>query len=170
MEIEELNNLPRDPNQGGLYDIFVTTFVDNISVRIFGWLVPKECEMRIDLVCNSLYKNTKHVGILMALNNIQNPLSIKEGDIILYVNEKDIDKFKQGKINSDKVRTDLVNANKGNKKDPARIEFQKNKKQNDALPPTIKKNSSPNVIVNPNTQEIILAPNVISKSLSQIKK
>ena len=170
MNIEELNVLPRDPNQGGLYDIFVTTFVDNLYVKIFGFLVTKECEMRIDLVSNLLYKDTKYVGVLMALNNIQNPFSIKEGDIILYANEKDLDKFKQGKINSDTIRTNLVNANKGTKKDPARIEFQKNKKQNDSLPPTIKKDSSPNVIVNPNTQEITLAPNVISKSLSQINK
>jgi len=121
MDIEELNNLPRDPNQGGLYDIFVTTFVDNISVKIYGWVVPKECEMRIDLVSNSFYKNTKHAGVILALNNIQNPLSIKEGDIILYVNEKDIDKFKQGKINSDTIRTNLVKCEqryqKGSSKD-----------------------------------------------------
>lgn len=170
MEIDDLKNLQRDPDQGGMYDVFATTFVDNASVKIFGYVVTQECEMRIDLICREIYNNIKHTGFLLSINNILNPLSISEGTIMLYVNEKDIDKFKQGKINSDKVRQDLVNANKGNKKDPARIEFQKNKKQNDALPPTIKKDSSPNVIVNTNTQEIILAPNIISKSLSQINK
>jgi len=45
--------------------------------------VPKEFEMRPDLIAGAVYNNSLYAEIILKYNGISNPFSIKEGDIIL---------------------------------------------------------------------------------------
>lgn len=45
--------------------------------------VPKEFEMRPDLISGAVYNNTLYAELILKYNGISNPFSIKEGDIIL---------------------------------------------------------------------------------------
>ena len=152
MEYSDLNSLKRDSEQNGLYDLFTTTFVNNIKVEVFGHVVSKEEEMRPDLISKAIYKRMDHVSFLCDLNNVKNPLSVKAGDIWLYVNEDQITLFKPTEAVKDNVRQELINKNKGAKKDPKRDTTPKK----EPLPPTIKKETTPNVTVDDQKAEIIL--------------
>jgi len=45
--------------------------------------VPKEFEMRPDLISGAVYNNSLYAEIILKFNGISNPFSIKEGDLIL---------------------------------------------------------------------------------------
>jgi hypothetical protein len=45
--------------------------------------IPKEFEMRPDLISGAVYNNSLYAEIIMKYNGISNPFSIKEGDLIL---------------------------------------------------------------------------------------
>lgn len=45
--------------------------------------VPKDFEMRPDLIAAAVYNNTSYAEIILKFNGISNPFSIKEGDLIL---------------------------------------------------------------------------------------
>ena len=163
MIYSDLDSLQRDKSQGGLYDMFITTFINNIKVEVFGYVIKKEEEMRPDLVCTSIYKKIDHVSFLCNLNNVKNPLSVKMGDIWLYVNENQIPTFTPSTATTDAVRQQLINKNKGAKVDPKRAS---EPTKPDTLPPTIKKETSPNVVVDDQLEVIILG----SASASQRPK
>lgn len=57
------------------------------------YMIPREYEMRMDLISNHLYGSAKYAEELMKLNNIINPFNIKEGDIIKYVSLTNIAKM-----------------------------------------------------------------------------
>jgi hypothetical protein len=73
--------------QNGLYKL------SNITVKSYDFTenqlglyrVPREHEMRIDLICMKLYDSLNYVEELMKLNNILHPFAIKEGDVINYL-------------------------------------------------------------------------------------
>jgi len=94
MDFKTLQFLERDKDQNGLYNLFATTFVMNRNVQVFGYPVQKGEDMRIDLIINSIYKNDKHANFILDINNIVNPVTIKAGDLLLYVNEEDIVKYR----------------------------------------------------------------------------
>lgn len=152
MIYSDLNDLQRDSKQQGLYDMFTTTFINNTAIEVFGHVVTKEEEMRPDLICNTIYKRIDFVSFLCDLNNVKNPLSVKTGDIWLYVNEKEVALFKPNSETKDNIRQELINKNKGAKKDPNRSD----KSIPDQLPPTIKKNTTPNITIDDAKSEVIL--------------
>jgi len=159
MEYKDLNTLKRDSDQGGLYDMFTTTFVNNILIEVYGHVVTREEEMRPDLISKTIYKNMDHVSFLCNLNNVKNPLSVKSGDIWLYVNEDQITLFNPTQATKDNIRQELVNKNKGAKVDPKR----KDGTKKESLPPTIKKETTPNVTINEQKAEIILGKSSASE-------
>ena len=63
--------------------------------------------MRLDYLCSDLYGDIKHLSLLLKINDIFNPYSIKEGDLIFYV--------PAGRIN-DSIYTDpkLIEQDKNN--------------------------------------------------------
>jgi hypothetical protein len=67
-----------------LSDISVLN-IDFTNTELGIYIVPREHEMRLDLISFKLYGTTNYVEELMKINNILNPFSIKEGDIINYV-------------------------------------------------------------------------------------
>jgi len=55
-----------------------------ISYNVYK--VPKEFEMRPDLISGAVYNNSLYAELILKYNGISNPFSIKEGDIILIPN------------------------------------------------------------------------------------
>jgi hypothetical protein len=136
-----IEKLERDRSQGGLYDLYTTFFVYNSRVLIYGYKVQRGESMRIDNICNKIYNNLNHQSFLLELNNIQNPLTIKEGDLILYVKENDIPLFKAPPELGAKIRDKVINnaiSDRKQKIDKARQDYIRKRKEVDALPPNIK--------------------------------
>ena len=69
---------------GQLYDLFSQTFSLK-RLPNYEYIVRKEEEMRIDLISFSIYKTTDYADMILNLNDIDNPLNIKSGDVIYYI-------------------------------------------------------------------------------------
>lgn len=148
MEIFDIDTLIKDSS--GSYDLTQTTFelILTGSVRFGTYEVQQGEEMRIDLVCNSIYQNTKYCDILLNVNNIDNPLNIKEGSFILFpIN--DIDALRYSATDNIDTNKILANSNKSTRKDQSRKQYAEN---NLNLPPTILEESTNQFnIDNPNS-------------------
>ena len=117
------------------YDITQLTFQLKLdgSVVYSQYTVQPGEEMRIDLVCQSIYGNTNYVDILLDVNNIDNPLNIKEGSIITFPNSN-IDLLRYSGVDNTSDILTLANSNKSTRKDTTRQQYVEN---NMSLPPTI---------------------------------
>lgn len=87
-------------------------------------------EMRIDLVMKSIYlydMSIEDIDVILFINGIDNPLSIKEGDIIYYPSYEQLDGYRTDfadKTNTgEDVRKALSTPNKSTKTDPNRKKF-----------------------------------------------
>jgi len=132
MEIYDISILKRDPNQNDLYDLIEQTFTLN-TIPLFKFIVGREEEMRPDLISYKLYKSVNYVDFILNLNEIDNPLNIKEGDVILYTTA---DKFESYKVSPNTIadkRKTLLSPNKSSRKDPNRQQYIEDNYQ---LPPT----------------------------------
>jgi hypothetical protein len=121
MNIYDLEVLQKTDEQ---FDLDQKTYNYSINAPFFQYIVDRSEEMRIDLICNSIYGNTNEIGFLMYFNNIDNPLNIKSGDIIRYV---EFDLLGNFKISSDdRKRIEfLQNLNRDTRMDTNRIDYQK---------------------------------------------
>jgi hypothetical protein len=148
MEIFDIDTLTKDSS--GNYNLNQTTFelILTGAVRFGSYEVQKGEEMRIDLVCNSIYQNIEYCDILLNVNNIDNPLNIKEGSVILYpINDIDILRYSApDNVDINKV---LANSNKATRKDQSRKQYAEN---NLNQPPTVLEESTNQFnIDNPNS-------------------
>ena len=64
--------------------MFDLNSLNYVSYNVYR--VPKEFEMRPDLISAAVYNNTLYAEIILKYNGISNPFTIKEGDIILIPN------------------------------------------------------------------------------------
>ena len=124
MKIYDIDNLKK---KNGQYDLFTRTYkyVFN-GIKYYEYKVQKGEEMRIDLVCKSIYGNIDYIDVILNVNNISNPLNIKEGSLIKYPDQSDIEilRFKEKKSKEDsKV---LSNPNKSTKIDQSRQKYIEN--------------------------------------------
>ena len=94
MKSYSLENIKRDKNQDSLYDIFSKTVVDQKINRLQNTVIDGE-DGRLDKVSLRLYGSTNYVEELMIINNIINPFSIKVGDVIFYVETKNVEYLRQ---------------------------------------------------------------------------
>ena len=139
MEFKNLTNIKRE-NQDELYDLTRSSFSYNKDILDRNsnvYIVEKFDEMRLDNICRNIYGSTDYVDFLCDLNNITNPLLIKEGMEIIYVPENLIPAFRPERSNEEKVRNKINNKRKKTKIDPNRKKHQEEKSQ--SLPPTITK-------------------------------
>lgn len=79
--------------QGSLYDLFKSTIRNSVdTIKLAEYIVPIEEEMRIDLILKSIYELEYisiedyygDIDVLLTINNIDNPLNIKRGQVIKY--------------------------------------------------------------------------------------
>ena len=146
MQIWDLTSLARDRNQDDLYDLFDITFKYQGNFPLEEYVVEKDEEMRIDLISFKLYGNVDQVGFLLNLNEISNPLNIKENDIIKWCSLDSIDALKESPTDKQLAPT-ISGTNKSTRKDPNREKFVENDFE---LPPNLleKPQSSINIIGN----------------------
>jgi len=137
MKIYDIDTLSKDTT--GNYDLTQLTFQSDFnSLRYQQYEVQQGEEMRIDLVCQSIYGNTNYVDILLNVNSIDNPLNIQEGTILVYpVGNIDSLRYSDKSKNTD-VQI-LGNSNKQQRKDNNRKKYVEN---NLTLPPTIMNQST----------------------------
>lgn len=121
MKIYDIDNLLKKNNQ---YDLFTRTYKYSANgIQYSSYRVQKGEEMRIDLVCKSIYGNIDYVDIILNVNNISNPLNIKEGTVIIYPDQSNIEllRFKEKVVRDDaKI---VSNPNKSNRIDPTRQKY-----------------------------------------------
>lgn len=146
----------------GLYDMYITTFNGSVNVlNIKPFFCTRNHECRLDLVSNDIYNDTKYVGALTSINNILNPFSIRDGDIIFYLPVNDMENLKKINVNLNQamsgVKNDLINILKKKKPDGLRLNYLNNRPDT-ALPPTILPDNSPAIVVENN--KIKIAPNL----------
>lgn len=134
MKVYDLNILEKDPNQDNLYDFTQVTFKSLSGPNIYSYLVDSFDEMRIDLICNKLYQSVDYIDFILNFNSIDNPLNIKEGDIIYYCDIDDIDLFRVTPDKPKVLKYSLLNNNKQTRKDTNRQSYIED---NFALPPTL---------------------------------
>ena len=132
MRVFDLDNLTRDDNQDGLYNLIEQTFVLR-DLPYLTTVVTKEQEMRIDLISQSLYGDVDHTDLILNLNNIDLPINIKQGDTIFYIPADLIDNYRIKVDETTNKRRLLLSPDKANVKDPNRKSFVENDYQ---LPPT----------------------------------
>jgi hypothetical protein len=149
MKIYDLNNIKKvtqrydkELGQTDFYDLTESTFRSRVDVSYNYYYVQKNEEMRIDLVCYSIYNNTDYIDILLNVNEIDNPLNIKYGDVIKYPSDKDIPLFRV-KTESKDITNTLINKNKSTRKDKNRNKYIE---ENFTLPPTVLQNTIEPVI------------------------
>lgn len=138
MEIYDIDTLQKD--ESGNFDLTQLTFEYRLDNTLSQYVVQRGEEMRLDLICQSIYGNLDYMDIICNINNIDNPLNLREGQIIIYpATNLDIYRFSernnQNSTNEENIRQ-LANSNKSSRKDSNRKEYLEN---NLSLPPTILK-------------------------------
>jgi hypothetical protein len=130
-----------------LFDLARPSFILRTDVDLAVIKVERKHEMRPDLLFQDMYENLderqvraflENIDIILFLNNIDNPLNIKEGMILAYPTS--IEDFKKYRFkeapedNKISVKERLVVPNKSTKKDKNREKFKEN---GFSLPPTV---------------------------------
>jgi hypothetical protein len=118
-----------------------TTFADTSYGQ---YRVQKGEEMRIDLVCHSIYGDVDHVDIILNANNISNPLNIKEGTLLVYPLIEYIQNTEVNESLTNEVQSALANPGKAKATDPSRQAYVE---QNYSLPPTIMEQPTRQIVV-----------------------
>jgi len=133
MKLYDLENIKRDSDTG-MYDLSKLTFKYKNDVTLYQYTVQKGEEMRIDLVCQSLYGTDDYVDLIMRINYIDNPLNIKEGLVINYPPADRINLYRIVEESTKEVQNKIINTNKTTKRDKNRESYLS---QGYSLPPVV---------------------------------
>ncbi len=132
MIVFDINNIKKSSD--GLFDLTTRTYTYKFNeISYSRYKVQKGEEMRMDLVCKSIYGNIDNIDIILNANNISNPLNIKEGTIIIYPNETSISLLRYQEVSKTKSKI-LANPDRSTSPDQDR---QKYIDQNLSIPPNI---------------------------------
>ena len=147
MKIYDIDTLEKDDS--GNYNLTQLTYQSDFNIVNYQqYEVQKGEEMRIDLVCQSIYGSLDYIDIILNANNIDNPLNIKEGKIIIYPTGN-VDGLRYSDIKKQNAAEVLTNTNKQQRKDNNRKKYVENQY---SLPPTI---------MNERTQQYDISSDVI---------
>jgi phage pi2 protein 07 len=115
------------------------------------YVVQKQEDMRIDLVMQSIYEDISDlsdVDVLLYINNIDNPLNIREGMILYYPKEEDFDNYRFNEesmvVDKKSIKQQLGVLNKTTRIDEKRKKFLD---ADYSLPPVVKSESKPSVTI-----------------------
>lgn len=147
MEIYDLNTLAKDLNQDNLYNFFVLTFKKYTGGELGVISVEPQNDMRIDLVCQSIYGSIDYCDILLNLNDVVNPLNIIAGDIFVFPPVGIIPEYRVKDSNTENARARLLNSRKSSRQDPNRRRFVE---ENPQLPPNLLPTPAPAVRIEGN--------------------
>lgn len=115
---------------------------------------------RIDLIANAYYRNLDKAELILKYNNISNPFSINEGDILLIPDDrlplvkwKRVNPMASDEISELNIRDQFINSKRLTERDAKRVEYLKRKAAQKAngsseiLPPNILKPGERNIII-----------------------
>ena len=127
-----------------LVNIFQKNIQYNRGIQLYEYFVPREYEMRLDLISKKLYGSTSYVEELMVINDILNPYSVKENQKIYYCSLNDLQSLyvKDDLKENDDVREDIIKAS------------QPNKKSKDKIPTTLKPKNIKQVTIDTKNRKI----------------
>lgn len=151
MKLKSLEDLQKLPDSD-MIDLSQTSFNDYGPFTFNTYIVPREFEMRMDLVCDDIYDSVEFVDFLLWINRITNPFNIKQGMELIFVPPDIITRFYAKKDNQGKVQDVFLNKGKVKRKDKNRSKFKQQKRG--SLPPTV--NESPNQQVRVEGDSIII--------------
>ena len=143
MELYDINKLVKNDGSGDFYDLFEIFFQKDESTNFKLYTVQRGEEMRMDLVSQSIYNDIQYVDFLCNLNKISNPLNIKFGDIMLYVDEEFIERFRV-KPKTQNVQQVIAKSNRGTQQDKSRQDYIEN---NFSLPPNVLERPAEQVLI-----------------------
>lgn len=139
MDIKSLQNYIIKNSDTGFYDLFTPTFISNPNIRLNQYTVDKDDEMRIDLVFGNMYgiqfedllSYIEDIDVILYINNIDNPLNIKEGMVLDYPIIGELESFRYlptTTTNNSSIIKKLgtPNINKSTRKDTSRQEYIEN--------------------------------------------
>jgi len=122
----------------------------NASTDLYEYTVQKYEEMRIDSVMLSIYPDYNaalaDVDVILYINGIDNPLNIRAGQIIIYADLENLNRFRYtengetAKVQN--IKQSLAIVNKSTRTDKNRTKFIE---ENYTLPPTVLSKSEPSV-------------------------
>jgi len=144
MILYDIKRLVRDVRQDNLYNLFEPTFKSREGFEMQRYLVTKSDEMRMDVICNEIYGSTDEVDVLLSINEIDNPLNVKEGDVIMFVTYETLQEYRVETIDNKEATNKLLNANKSTRKDSNRQNYVESGL---VLTPTVKEVPQPPVRV-----------------------
>jgi hypothetical protein len=160
MEIKSLTNLTTN---GTVFELYSTVITTNKNYGLYSFVCNERHSMRMDLVCYDIYENTDHIDILCNINSIMNPLTVNDGDIILFVEDSDLDAIRSNQNTFNAFFDALKNANKGKeyKRDQNRSKDVTNRTQTEKdkiyIPPNIVQSQNSNLSIE--SGKIVLRPN-----------
>lgn len=159
MEIKSLNKLKKNDNT---YDLYHSVIINDIQYNIFEFILERKHIMRIDKVCQDIYDSVDYIDILCKINNIINPLSINENDIIYFIDDTEIDNLQNNDDIISEIKQNLSQLNKGKqfKQDNNRqtdLLKRKQTEQQKQLPSNLLNSGQTNI--NKKDGNIILKPN-----------
>lgn len=121
MKIRDLDNLTE--SKDGLYNLLDYTFVGTQRIALYGFVLEERHEMRPDLVSIEVYGDDSFVSTILAINNIQNPLSLKKGMVIIHTDVETAVQLNNFSEKIESLRDKLINKNKKKRTDQARNDF-----------------------------------------------
>ena len=151
--------LSRNGNSESLVDLFKSTILNSVpTIKLAEYIVPIEEEMRIDLILKSIYELDYvsiedyygEIDVLLTINNIDNPLNIKRGQVIKYPSIIDLSAHRiteETDLSSqaNKALTAISVPSKKTRVDGSRSKYNKTGL---ALPPVAKGNPKDSVRIN----------------------
>ena len=152
MKVYDIDQLKRLASNINLYDLTKLTSKTVFQEIIYNeYKVQKGEEMRIDLVCQSIYGNVENIDIILNTNNISNPLNIKEGTVIIYPSASNISSLRVTDNKTANVQANLSSNNKSTAKDSNREKYVE---QNYSLPPTVLDRPTEQVVISGDTIKV----------------
>lgn len=113
MKYYTLDNTKRDIKQNNLYDLIYPLLTYKRKPKTINtYVVKKNREMRLDLICYDIYGSSIYIDELMHMNGIIDPYSVKDGDIIKWAPLDELLGYRETYNNLDNVRNELNNDNK----------------------------------------------------------
>ena len=147
MKIKCLSDYIKFDKDRNIYDLTIPSFIYREDIGLNEYTVRREHNMRIDLLFRDIYDidetqfpiKSENIDIILYLNNIDNPLNIKEGMIIKYPsNIEDFYKYRMNfnELENEKsnIKDRLIVPNKSTVKDNNRQKYISN---NYSLPPVV---------------------------------
>jgi len=133
----------------GKWDLSVPGIRAINGSAVSSYVVQKDEDMRIDLVMKSMYDDNyilSDIDIILYINDIDNPLNIREGMVLYYPSSESLDNFRfyeeEVVVNNKSVKEKLGVLNKTTRIDEKRKKFIDS---DYSLPPVVKQKSSPSV-------------------------